>query len=67
VSTAVVSTAVVSTLVVSTAVESTVVVVASTVSVFLQDVKEIAAIAITANNTFFIIFRFLIFLHDYIS
>jgi diacylglycerol kinase len=52
---------------VSTAVESTVVVVASTVSVFLQDVKEIAAIAITANNTFFIIFRFLIFLHDYIS
>jgi hypothetical protein len=36
----------------------TVVVVASTVSVFLQDVKEIAAIAITANNTFFIVFCF---------
>jgi hypothetical protein len=62
----VLSTAVESTLVVSTAVESTVVVV-STVSVFLQDVKEIATTAITANNTFFIIFRFLIFIHDYIS
>jgi len=64
VSTAVESQQVLSTAVVSTAVESTVVGV-STVSVFLQDAKVIATIAIKANNTFFIVLVFY-FLHDYI-